>query len=113
MAKKQKKKPSRRRAAKEQVSKVIHQIKEPFSLLSTLKEEGMANALTLLTMAGTAASAARQSLKAEALKPALREFVQSLGFAFREDLERLEARLDEHEQKLAEKEYEQLSTDDE
>lgn len=112
-----KKKSSRRRrsvrsAVKARADRVIHQVKEPFSLLGTLKEEGMANAIALLSMAGAAAGAARQSLRAETLKPAMRELVQSLGFAFREDVERLESRLDELEQKLSEREYENLRSDE-
>lgn len=116
MAKAKKKSPPRRsvrKAAKEHVEKVMHQVKEPFSLLGTLKEEGMANAMLLLGMASSAAGAARQSLKAEALKPAIRELVLSLGFAMREDVERLEERLEELEQKLAEKELEALGASDE
>lgn len=115
MAKSKKKKPRRsvRAAAKERVEKVIHQVKEPLSLLGTLKEEGMANAVLLLGMASSAAGAARQSLRAEAMKPALRELVQSLGFAFREDLERLEARVEELEQKLSESEYAQIKDEEE
>jgi hypothetical protein len=114
---KNKKKPKPRRsvraAAKERVEKVIHQVKEPLSLLGTLKEEGMANAVLLLGMASSAAGMARQSLRAEAMKPALRELVQSLGFAFREDLERLEARVEELEQKISESEYAQIKDEEE
>jgi hypothetical protein len=102
-----------RKRAKEKVSKVIHQVKEPLSLLGTLKEEGLANAINFLTMASAVAGEARKNLRMEAMKPQLKELVSSLGFAFRSDLDRLEARLEELEQKLSEREYEALSRDDE
>lgn len=108
-----KKTASRPRRAKEKVSKVIHQVKEPFSLLGTLKEEGLSNALSFLTMAGAMAGEARKNLRLETVRPQLKELVSSLGFAFRSDLDRLEARLEELEQKLAEREYETLSRKDE
>jgi hypothetical protein len=108
-----KKSPSRPRRAKEKVSKVIHQVKEPFSLLGTLKEEGLSNAISFLTMASAVAGEARKNLKLEAMRPQLKELVSSLGFAFRSDLDRLEARLEELEQKLSEREYEALKGDDE
>lgn len=108
-----KKSSSRPRRAKEKVSKVIHQVKEPFSLLGTLKEEGLSNAISFLTMAGAMADEARKNLRLDAMRPQLKEIVSSLGFASRSDLDRLEARLEELEQKLAEREYEALSRDDE
>lgn len=108
-----KKTASRPRRAKEKVSKVIHQVKEPFSLLGTLKEEGLANAINFLTMAGAVAGEARKNLSLEAIKPQLKDVVSSLGFAFRSDLDRLEARLEELEQKLSEREYEELRSGEE
>lgn len=115
MAKKRaaKKTPAKKRPAKERVSKVIHQVKEPFSLLGTLKEEGMANAVTFLTMASAMASGAKNNLRLEKFRPQLKELVSSLGFAFREDLERLEARLDELEHLLSEREYSKLRSEEE
>jgi hypothetical protein len=107
-----KKTASRPRRAKEKVSKVIHQVKEPFSLLGTLREEGLSNAINFLTMAGAVAGEARKNLRLEAMRPQLKDLVSSLGFAFRSDLDRLEARLEELEQKLSEREYEALSRDD-
>jgi hypothetical protein len=112
-AKPKKKTSSRPRRAKEKVSKVIHQVKEPFSLLGTLKEEGLSNAIHFLTMASAVAGEARKNLRVDAVRPQLKELVSSLGFAFRSDLDRLEARLEELEQKLSEREYEALSRDDE
>jgi hypothetical protein len=101
-ASKPKKRPAKKKAS------VIHQVKEPLSLLNTLKEEGMANAITFLSMAGAMASGARKNLR-----PQLKELVSSLGFAFREDMERLEARLDELEHLLSEREYARLHPGDE
>lgn len=111
MAKK-KKKESKRKKAKEKVSKVIDQVKEPLSLLNTLKEEGMANAFTILTMASAVASGAKKNLKLEMVKPQLKELVGSMGFALKEDLERLEARLEELEDKISEKEYREMGEDE-
>jgi uncharacterized protein YjgD (DUF1641 family) len=110
--KKMSKTPSKRKKAKEKVSKVIDQVKEPLSLLNTLKEEGVANALTFLTMASAVAEGAKKNLKLEMVKPQLKDLVGSLGFALREDLERLEARLEELEHKLSEKEYAAMGEDE-
>ncbi len=107
-----KKKETKRKRAKEKVTKVIDQVKEPLSLLNTLKEEGLANAFTLLTMASAMASGAKKNLKLEVLKPQLKDLVGSLGFALKEDVERLEARLEELEDKLSEKEYRSLGEDE-
>ena len=113
------KKPAKKTAAKKtaakkpRVSRVIEQVREPFSLLQTLKEEGLSNALTLLTMANAMAEGAKKNLKLEAMKPQLKELVSSLGFAFRSDLERLEVRLEDLEQKLSEREYDNLRGDEE
>lgn len=110
---KKKKTPSRPRRAKEKVSKVINQVKEPFSLLGTLKEEGLSNAITFLSMAGAMAGEARKNLRLEAMRPQLKDVVSSLGFAFRSDLDRLEARLEELEQKISEREYEIMRSGEE
>lgn len=110
--KKPAKKTSKRSFAKAQVSKVVNQVKEPFSLLGTLKEEGMANVIMLLGMAGSMASGAKKNLRLEAVKPQLRELVSSLGFALKEDFEDLAARVDELEHKLAKKEFAELSGED-
>ncbi|RZA08568.1 MAG: hypothetical protein EOP11_04475 [Proteobacteria bacterium] len=94
------------------VKKVMRQVKEPLSLLQTLREEGMANAVTFLSMASGIASGAARSFKAEAIGPQLGELISSLGFAMREDLERLEERVGELEQKLSEYEYAALRGQD-
>lgn len=112
MAKKPVKKTSKRKFAKAQVSKVMNQVKEPFSLLGTLKEEGMANVVMLLSLAGSMASGAKKNLRLEAVKPQLRELVSSLGFALKEDFDELAARVDELEHKLAQKEFNELSGND-
>jgi len=87
------------------VKKVIHQVKEPLSLLQTLREEGMSNALTFLSMASGIASGAAKSFRAEAIKPQLGELISSLGFAMREDLERLADRVGELEERVSQFEY--------
>lgn len=112
MAKKPAKKPSKRNFAKAQVSKVMNQVKEPFSLLGTLKEEGMANVVMLLGIAGSMASGAKKNLRLEAVKPQLRELVSSLGFALKSDFEDLAARVDELEHKLSQKEFSEMHTND-
>lgn len=94
------------------VKKVIHQVKEPLSLLQTLREEGMQNALTFLSLAGGIASGAARSFRAEAIRPQLGELIASLGFAMRDDLERLQDRLGELEQRLSELEYAALRAED-
>lgn len=108
-----KKKSAPRKSARERVSKVIDQAREPFSLLGTLKEEGMANAMTFLTMASAMATGAKNNIRLEKLRPQLKELVSSLGFAFREDLERLEHRLEELEHLLSEREYAKLKGEEE
>jgi hypothetical protein len=116
MPKKSKKKPAAKKpksAAKERVSRVLNQVKEPLSLLGTLKEEGMANAITFLTMASAMANGAKNNLRLEKIRPQMKELVSSLGFAFREDVERLESRLDELEHLLSEREYDKLKGEEE
>lgn len=95
--------------AKETVSNVLHQVKEPLSLLNTLKEEGMANAITLLGMASTVASGASKNLRMDMIRPQLKEVVSSLGFATQEDIQKLENRIEELEEKLSQKEYQELT----
>ena len=111
MAKKKKARPQakKRSFAKARVSKVMEQVKEPLSLLNTLKEEGLANMMTLLTLGSAVASGAKENLKLGAMKPQLRELVASLGFALKEDFDELAARMDELEHKLSEKEFSVLS----
>lgn len=99
-------------SAKSKVDKVLHQMKEPLSLFGTLKEEGMANATAFLSMASMLASGAKQSLRPEVLKPAVKDLVQSLGFAMQEDVARLEERIEELEQKIAERELAELEEDE-
>ena len=96
--------------AKAKVSKVLDQVKEPFSLLGTLKEEGMANALMFLSIASNVAEGAKKNLRMDAVKPQLRELISSLGFAMKDDYEALAARVEELEHKLSQKEYSELSS---
>jgi hypothetical protein len=109
-AKPQPKKAGKRDFAKARVSKVVDQVKEPLSLLNTLKQEGMANMMALLTLGSAVASGAKENLKLAAMKPQLRELISSLGFALKEDFDDLAARVDELEHKLSEKEFSVLSS---
>ena len=108
MAQSKKRKASKRSYAKKKVSEVVNQVREPLSLLSTLRDEGVANASALLALAGAVASGATRNLRLEAVKPQLSEMVGSLGFALRSDLEKLESRVEELETKLSEKEFETI-----
>lgn len=109
MAKKsEKKSPRRSTRAKDRVSKVVDQVREPFSLLNTLKEEGMANAMALFGIAGAVASGATKNLRLDVVKPQLYEIMTSMGFALREDIEKLEARIEELETKISAKEFEEM-----
>lgn len=115
MAKKKKKSASSSRPAakarafaKEGVSKVMDQMKEPFSLLQTLREEGMANAAAIIGIA----SGAAKNLRLETIRPQLFEVISSLGFALRSDLEKLEARIEELEMKLSEQEFAAIRNSD-
>ena len=114
---KNKKKPARkspRAFAREHVSRVVDQVKEPLSLLNTLKEEGVANAVALLGLASAMASGATKNLRIDGVKPHLRELITSMGFTMREDIEKLEARVEELELKLSAKEFEAIrGSDDE
>lgn len=106
--------PSRRPAAKRtKISEVVKQVKEPLSLLSTLREEGMANAMALMGIASSVASGATKNFRVDAVKPQLHELIHSMGFALRADLEKLEARLEELEQKISEKEFAEIRGNDE
>ena len=95
MAKKKKDKINK---ARKHIDRVVEQVKEPFTLLETLKEEGMANAHMLLGMMAGAA----KNFRVDQIKPQVKEAVNSLGFAKRSELESLEARLDELETRIAE-----------
>ena len=108
--KKQNRKPiaKPRKSVRAKAKKVIHQVKEPLSLLGTLKEEGLSSAVQFLAMAGAMAGEARKNFKLEAVAPQLKDLVSSLGFVTRSDLERIEERLDELEQKISEKEFDAL-----
>jgi|GEM_PF-5762230 len=111
MAKKSKKKSPRRPApthTKDRMSRVVDQVREPLSLLHTLKEEGMANAMALFGLAGAVASGATKNFRVDAIKPQLFELITAMGFALREDVEKLEARLEELETKISAKEFEEL-----
>ncbi|HEY8278046.1 MAG TPA: hypothetical protein VIH99_00390 [Bdellovibrionota bacterium] len=110
---KSKSKKSPRASAKEKVSKVMNQVKEPLSLLNTLKEEGLANAVALLGLASTVASGASKKVRLDSIKPQLRELISSMGFAMREDVEKLESRVEELELKVSEKEFEEIRANDE
>ncbi len=107
------KKKSTRSYAKERVSRMVKQVKEPLSLLSTLREEGMANAMALMGLAGAMASGASKNFRLDSVKPQLRELISSIGFAVREDVEKLEARVEELELKLSEKEFDAIRGDEE
>ena len=98
-----KKKPAPKKDApkKGRIKKVIDQAREPLTLLETLKEEGIANAAMFLSMAGAMASGASKNLRVDHLRPHLRELVQSLGFATRSEVEKLEERIEELEDRLA------------
>jgi hypothetical protein len=113
MRKASKSKKSRKPSAKEKVSQVVNQVREPLSLLSTLKEEGVANAVALMGLAGAVASGATRNLRLENIRPQLAEMMGTMGFALRSDLERLEARVEELETKLSEKEFEAIRASDE
>ena len=101
-------KTSRRAYAKEKVSEVVNQVKEPLSLLSTLKEEGLANAVALMGLASTMASGATRNFRLDSIKPQLRELINSMGFSLRSDLEKLESRIEELELKISEKEFAEI-----
>ncbi|MGZ3652327.1 MAG: hypothetical protein ACXVB9_04780 [Bdellovibrionota bacterium] len=115
MAKKSapKKKSPRRAYAKEKVSKVVNQVKEPFSLLSTLREEGLSNAMALMGLASTMATGATKNFRLETIKPQLREMINTMGFALQADLEKLESRIEELELKISEKEFAEIRGHDE
>jgi len=106
MAKKKTKKPERKpgKPKSSRVSEVFEQVREPFSLLGTLRQEGAANAMAFLSLASGAT---------RNLKPQLRELISGLGFAMRSDLERLESRIEELELQLSEQEFEQARGSDE
>ncbi len=111
MAKKNEKKAPRRSKptrAKDRVAKVVDQVREPFSLLNTLKEEGLANAMALFGIASAVASGATKSLRFDTIKPQLFEVLTSMGFALREEVEKLEARIEELEVKISAKEFEEM-----
>lgn len=113
MAKSKGKKSSKRTYAKQKVSEVVNQVREPLSLLSTLRTEGMANAMALVGLANAMASGATRNFRLETIKPQLREMIGTMGFALRTDLEALEARVEELETKLSEKEFEAIRGSDE
>lgn len=115
MAKAKKKSEKKTRTStKEQVERVVNQVREPLALLGTLKEEGMANAVALLGLATSMASGATKNFRLDSIKPQLRELVGTMGFATRDELEKLEARVEELETKLSEREFDQIrGSDDE
>jgi len=106
------KRPVSKTKPRRKVSEVLEQVKEPLSLLQTLKEEGMANAFQFLHLASTVAGEAKKNLNSELLRHQIKEVVGSLGFALRSDMDRLEARLDELEEKLSALEYSKLSDEE-
>ena len=59
------------------------------------------------------ASGASKNFRLDSIKPQLSEIVNSMGFALREDLEKLEARVEELELKLSEKEFAAIRGSDE
>ena len=104
-----KKKATKNKAARKSIKTMVEQVKEPFSLLETLKEEGMANAGMLLGMMAGAA----KSFRVETIRPQLKEVMTSLGFAMRSEVERLEVRLDELETRISELDHGSVRSDDE
>lgn len=90
------------------VKRAILEAKEPLSLLETLKEEGMANAMMLFSMASEAA----KHLKPDAIKPQLKEFLSTMGYASRGELEQLHARIEELEDRIAELEEQSLGDEE-
>ena len=92
-AKKVEAKPSRKRVT---VKRLVEQAKEPLSLLETLKEEGMARAVYLLSVA----SMATRNIKKDKIVEQVKEGVHNLGLVSRADFERLEARVEELEASL-------------
>jgi hypothetical protein len=84
-----------------------------FSLFSAFKEEGLSSAIQFLSMAGAVATEARKNLRPEMVFPQLKEVVSSLGFAYRSDVEKLESRLEELEERLSRAEYSALRDEEE
>lgn len=81
---------------RKKVEKVIRQVKEPMSLLHTLKEEGMSKAMQFASIAGTAA----KNINFDGAKDQLKATVAQLGFVSKSDLENLEERLTALEERL-------------
>lgn len=95
MAKKRRKSPVRKNP---RVNKILEQAKEPFSLLETLKEEGMARAMYLLSVASFAA----KNVNKDKLVENLKEAVHSLGLVTHAELHSLEERIEQLEERLSE-----------
>lgn len=99
---------SRGGSAKEKLDKMVHQFREPISLLSTFRQEGLANAMNLLTIASSVASQATRRVQFDSIGPTLKEAIHSMGFALKSDLEKIEERMEELELKLSEAEIGRL-----
>ena len=91
----------------------FRQMKEPLALLETFRNEGLSNLLSLSGMASGFAAGAVNNIGISSAKPMLFEAMRSLGFVVTEDLEKLETRLENLEQKLAEMEYSKLVDEEE
>lgn len=81
---------------RKKVEKVFRQAKEPLSLLNTLKEEGLSRAAQLAAFAGAAA----KSVNADMVKDQVRDSLGQLGFATRAEVQRLQERIVELEERL-------------
>lgn len=80
------------------VKKIVNQVKEPLSLLETLKEEGMARAMFLM---GAATGAAKQVNK-DKIFSQFKDALHLAGVVTRTDLEALEERIEVLEAQIAE-----------
>ena len=85
-------------ASKSRRSRVIEQMKEPLSLLETLKEEGMARAIDFIGMA----SAAAKNVQKDKVIEQLRDGVKSLGLISREEASSLRHRIAALEERVRE-----------
>lgn len=87
-----------KKTKKPRIKKIMDQVKEPLSLLETLKTEGLARGLFLLNAAGEAA----KSINREKLAEQFKELLPLLGLVQYKDFAELESRVCELEDKLNE-----------
>lgn len=71
------------------VSNVINQVKEPLQLLETLKDEGFARVLYMLGMA----SGLTKNLNKDGINQQVKEIVQLLGLATKDELRQLKRQI--------------------